>query len=120
MITGRLTRFVTALGLVLGAVVATDAHAQGVTTGGVTGFVTDSAGNALENVTISITNRTTGVSNRTISRAGGRYNLNSLEVGGPYTLDARRIGFAPYTQNNIFIQLSQQDRIDIRMSAQAT
>ena len=60
MITRRLTRFITALGLVLGTAVATNAHAQGVTTGGVNGFVTDSAGNALEGVQITITNRTTG------------------------------------------------------------
>jgi len=120
MITRRLTRFITALGLVLAAVVATDARAQGVTTGGVTGFVTDSAGNPLENVQLAITNRSTGYTVRGTSRDGGRYTLPSLEVGGPYTLEARRIGFAPYTRTNIYIQLSQQDRIDIRMSPQAT
>jgi len=119
MITRRLTRFITALGLVLGAVVATDANAQGITTGGITGFVTDSAGNPLENVQLSITNRTTGVTANATSRAAGRYSLSSLEVGGPYTLEARRIGFAPYTKSNIFIQLSQQDRLDVKMSAQA-
>jgi outer membrane receptor protein involved in Fe transport len=120
MTTRRLTRFITALGLLLGAVVATDVHAQGVTTGGVNGFVTDSAGNPLEGVQVSITNRTTGYTQRTLSRAGGRYNLPSLEVGGPYVLDARRIGFAPTTRSNIFIQLSQASTIDIKLNAQAT
>ena len=120
MITRRLTRFVTALGLVLAAVVATDASAQGVTTGGVTGFVTDSAGNPLENAQIAITNRTTGYSVRATSRDGGRYTLPALEVGGPYTLDARRIGYAPYQRTGIFVQLSQSARIDIRLSPQAT
>jgi hypothetical protein len=120
MITRRPTRFITALGLVLAAVVATDARAQGVTTGGVTGFVTDSAGNPLDNAQISITNRTTGYTVRANSRDGGRYSLSSLEVGGPYTLEARRIGYAPYTRTNIFVQLSQSARIDIRLSPQAT
>jgi outer membrane receptor protein involved in Fe transport len=120
MITRRLTRFITALGLVLAAVVATDARAQGITTGGVNGFVTDSAGNPLENAQIAITNRTTGYSVRATSRDGGRYNLPSLEVGGPYTLEARRIGYAPYTRTNIYVQLSSSARIDIRMSPQAT
>jgi hypothetical protein len=120
MITRRLTRFITALGLVLGAVLATDAYAQGVTTGGVSGFVTDSSGNPLENAQIAITNRTTGYTARATSRDGGRYSLTSLEVGGPYTLEARRIGYAPYTRTNIYIQLSQQERIDIRLSPQAT
>jgi outer membrane receptor for ferrienterochelin and colicin len=120
MITRRLTRFITALGLVLAAVVATDARAQGVTTGGVSGFVTDSAGNPLENVQIAITNRTTGYTVRATSRDGGRYSLPSLEVGGPYTLEARRIGFAPYTRTNLYVQLSQESRVDVRMSPQAT
>ena len=120
MITRRLTRFIAALGLVLAPVVATDVYAQGITTGGVTGFVTDSAGNPLENAQISITNRTTGYTARAISRDAGRYNLTSLEVGGPYTLEARRIGYAPYVRDNIFIQLSSSARVDIRMSAQAT
>ena len=120
MITRRLTRFITALGLVLGAVVATDVHAQGITTGGITGFVTDSEGKPLENVQLSITNTTTGVVTRATARTGGRYTLPSLETGGPYTLVARRIGFAPWTQTGIVVQLSQQDRIDIKMSAQAT
>lgn len=120
MITRRLTRFITVLGLVLGAFVATDVHAQGVTTGGVTGFVTDSAGNPLENTQIAITNRTTGFTQRATSRDAGRYQLPSLEVGGPYTLEARRIGYAPYTRTNIYVQLSQQARIDIRLSPQAT
>ncbi len=120
MITRSLTRFVTALCLVLTAVVTTDAYAQGITTGGVTGIVTDAAGNPLEDVQIAITNRNTGFTSRTTSRAGGRYNLQSLEVGGPYVLEARRIGFAPNTRTNIFVQLSQSNRIDLQLSPQAT
>ncbi|HUQ47013.1 MAG TPA: carboxypeptidase regulatory-like domain-containing protein [Gemmatimonadaceae bacterium] len=120
MLTRRLTRYITALCLVLAAVVATNANAQGITTGGVSGFVTDASGTPLENVQISITNRSTGFSVRTISRDGGRYSLPALETGGPYTLEARRIGFAPTTTGNIFIQLSQQNRVDIKLNAQAT
>ncbi len=114
-----MTRIITALGLVLAALVATDARAQGVTTGAVTGFVTDASGAPLEGVQVAITNRTTGFTQRTITRAGGRYTLTSLEVGGPYTLDARRIGFSPHTRDGIQIQLSQTSRLDVRLEAQA-
>jgi outer membrane receptor for ferrienterochelin and colicin len=120
MLTRRLTRFIAALGFVSAAMMGTDLHAQGVTTGAVTGFVTDASGNPLEAVQISITNRTTGFTQRTISREGGRYNLTNLEVGGPYTLEARRIGFQPQTRTGIQVQLSQSARIDLRMEAQAT
>src|SRR4029079_5533327 len=78
MLTRRLTRYITALGLVLAAVVATNANAQGVTTGGLNGFVTDNAGNPLDNVQIEITNRTTGFTARALSRAGGKYSIIGL------------------------------------------
>ncbi|MEO8193374.1 MAG: TonB-dependent receptor [Gemmatimonadales bacterium] len=120
MLTRRQIRIITALGLVLATAVSTDTHAQGVTTGGVNGFVTDSSGNPLEGAQLAITNRTTGFTARATSREGGRYNLSSLEVGGPYTLETRRIGFAPNTRTNIFVQLSQGSRIDIRLAPQAT
>lgn len=120
MLTRRLARLATAFGFVLAAAVATDASAQGITTGAITGFVTDASGNALEGVQVSITNRTTGFTQRGLSREGGRYNLTSLEVGGPYTLEARRIGFQPHTRDGIQVQLSQTSRIDIRLEAQAT
>ena len=120
MLTRRLTRFIAALGFVSAAMMGTDAHAQGVTTGAVTGFVTDASGNALEAVQISIRNATTGFTQRTISREGGRYSLSNLEVGGPYTLEARRIGYQPQTRTGIQVQLSQSARIDLRMEAQAT
>ncbi|MEO7369075.1 MAG: carboxypeptidase-like regulatory domain-containing protein, partial [Gemmatimonadaceae bacterium] len=120
MLTRRLTRIITALGLVLAAVVATDARAQGITTGSVTGFVTDASGTPVADAQITITNQATGFASRTISREGGRFNLPGLEVGGPYTLDARRIGFAPVTRTGIQIQLSQTNRIDVKLEAQAT
>ncbi|MEJ7759060.1 MAG: TonB-dependent receptor [Gemmatimonadaceae bacterium] len=119
MHTRRLTITVAILGSFLAAFVSTHAHAQGVTTGAVSGVVTDSTGAGLEGVQVSITNRATGFTQRTISREGGRFNLPSLEVGGPYTLEARRIGFSPQTRENIQIQLSQTSRLDLRMTSQA-
>ena len=121
MITRRLTRVLAALGFVAAvAMVASDARAQGVTTGAINGFVTDASGNALEGVQLTITNQTTGFLQRTLSRDAGRYYLTNLEVGGPYTLDARRIGFQPHTRTGIQVQLSQTSRIDIRLEAQVT
>jgi len=120
MLTRRLTRYITALGLVLAAVVATNANAQGVTTGGLNGFVTDNAGNPLDNVQIEITNRTTGFTARALSRAGGKYSIIGLDPGSGYELIARRIGFGPQTRNNIQIQLSNSQRLDITMQPQAT
>jgi outer membrane receptor protein involved in Fe transport len=115
----RLPRIIMALGLLLAAAMTTNAHAQGVTSGAVGGLVTDNAGNALEGVQISITNSKTGFIQRTVTRAGGRYNLQGLEVGGPYVLEVRRIGMRPARNEGITVTLSQTTRIDIQLDPQA-
>jgi len=106
--------------MLLAATVAANADAQGITTGAISGFVTDSAGNGIVGAQIQISNRTTGSSSRTTSREGGRYLVQGLEVGGPYTIVARRIGFNPDTRENVSIGLTQNVRADFRLSAQAT
>lgn len=119
MITRRLTRFSMILGLMLAAVVTTNVHAQGVTSGAVGGIVTDNAGSPLEGVQLAITNSKTGFTQRTVTREGGRYNLQGLEVGGPYTLVVRRIGMQPARKTDITVTLSQTTRIDVQLVAQA-
>ncbi|MBC8090059.1 MAG: TonB-dependent receptor [Phycisphaerae bacterium] len=106
--------------LALAAAIAADASAQGITTGGVNGMVTDAAGAPLAGVTVSITNVKTGFVANAVSRESGQYLLTSLEVGGPYKLEARRIGFQAHTRDSIYIQLSQLNRIDVILAAQAT
>ncbi len=96
------------------------ALAQGVTTGAVGGSVTDSAGNALANVQIRILNKATGFAAGGLTRDDGRYFVQGLEVGGPYEVTARRIGFAPQTRDNQFVALSQTLRLDFKLTAQVT
>ena len=109
--------------VLFGAIVCTtfasDLNAQGVTSGAVGGIITDNAGNPLEGVQVSITNRTTGFTQRTVTREGGRYNLQGLEVGGPYTLDVRRIGMQPASKTDVIVTLSQTTRIDVQLVPQA-
>ena len=119
MLTRRLTRIVTVLGLAFASSLTGELQAQGVTSGAVSGVVTDTAGNPLENVQLSITNRTTGFVQRTMSREGGRYSLQGLAVGGPYSLEVRRIGMRPARQDDIRVVLSQTTRIDVQLIAQA-
>jgi len=112
-----MTRIYAVLGLAFAAAVATNVSAQGITTGGVSGVVTDTAGAPLSGVNVSITNRATGFIQSTLTRETGRYIFSSLEVGGPYKLEARRIGLQAYTRDSIQIQLSQMSRIDIRLES---
>jgi hypothetical protein len=84
--------------------------AQGITTGAIGGLVTDSAGVPLSEVQIQVRNLATGYLIGSITRDNGRYLVPGLEAGGPYTVTARRIGFAAQTRENIFVSLTQTTR----------
>ncbi len=99
---------------------AHDAAAQGVTTGAIAGTVTDSTGIPLANVQIRIRNMANGAISGGLSRAGGAYMVQGLEVGGPYEVVARRIGFAPSTKDGILVKLSAVTRVDFRLTQAAT
>lgn len=118
MLKSRLYRWLAVLGIVATAGAFNTLHAQGVTTGAISGFLTDSAGNGLEGAQVEITNRATGSVVRTTTREGGRFNAQGLETGGPYTINVRRIGFQPYSRDNIIVQLGQTNRQDVRLAQQ--
>ena len=90
--------------------------AQGVTTGAISGTITGEQGQALEGAQIQVTNRTTGARAGATSRIDGAFYVPGLDVGGPYTISVRRIGFAPKDSNNVFVSLGQNLRMDLRLS----
>lgn len=94
--------------------------AQGVTTGAVSGTVTNDQGQTVESAQIEIVNSATGARSGTTSRGDGRYYIQGLEVGGPYSVTVRRIGFTPHDTSGVYVSLGQNARVDIVMRAQAT
>lgn len=99
---------------------AVELRAQGVTTGAVGGRVSDPANVGIEGAQIQVTNRATGFSSGAVSRDDGRFFVQGLEVGGPYTIIVRRIGTAPRTIENVRVALSQTTRVDVTLEPQAT
>lgn len=93
--------------------------AQGVTTGAITGTVTNEQGQPVDQAQITITNPRTGFSTNAATRENGRFFVQGLEVGGPYTVSARRIGMAPTTRTDVIVSLSQATRVDIQLRSQA-
>jgi hypothetical protein len=87
--------------------------AQGVTTAGIQGTVvgTDSAG--IPNATVTVTNAATGERWQTVTGTRGRYALEYLSVGGPYSLEARAIGFMRAGASGITLSLGQRYRADL-------
>lgn len=115
----RISRWMLGAAALFAAVLPGQLAAQGVTTGAVSGTVTGDQGQALEAVQIQVRNVSTGASAGGVTRADGRYFVQGLEVGGPYTVTARRIGYAPQTKGGITIALGQNVRADFRLGVQA-
>jgi outer membrane receptor for ferrienterochelin and colicin len=108
---------VAALALVVVAPAA--AHAQGVTTGALTGTVTDDAGQGVEGAQIQLRNARTGLNIGTLSRASGLYSVQGISPDNDYTIVVRRIGYAPQTRTGISIPLGQTRREDFKLSREA-
>ena len=93
--------------------------AQGVTTGAISGTVTDAAGKPVENAQVQITNRNSGFRSGSLTRANGYYYVQGLEVGGPYTVSVRRIGYEPVERNGVTVSLSSTTRVDLQLAQSA-
>ncbi len=104
---------------VFSLLVADAAHAQGVTTGAIAGRVTGDQGQPLDAADVRIVNRSTGYATGATTRANGLFLVQGLEVGGPYTVTVRAIGYQPYAREDIYVRLSEATRVDAVLAAGA-
>jgi hypothetical protein len=95
--------------------VAGPAEGQGVTTAAVSGRVVDTSGTPLGAVQIEVVNRATGFVSISQSRRDGRYFVSGLEVGGPYSVIARRIGYLRQVRDGQAVSLSQDLVVDFTL-----
>src|SRR6266704_416190 len=108
-----------AAAVVFSMLVAPAVRAQGVTTGAITGKVTDAGGQPVVLADVRIVNRSTGYTTSTRTRENGLFLVQGLEVGGPYSVIVRAIGHQPYQHDNVDVELSQATRVDIQLTPQA-
>jgi carboxypeptidase family protein/TonB-dependent receptor-like protein len=93
--------------------------AQGITTAAVSGVVTDSVGQPVDAAQVQVVNQQTGVRSQSLTRANGNYYLQGVEVGGPYVITVRRLGFAPDSVTGIRLSLGQNFRANFKLGTQA-
>ncbi|MBP1664935.1 MAG: oar, partial [Bacteroidetes bacterium] len=77
-----------------------------VTTSSMSGLVTDAKG-AVVGAAVVATHTPSGTTYRTITNVEGRYNLNGMRVGGPYTVVITYVGYGKSTTNNITLSLGE-------------
>ena len=99
------------------ALASTVLSAQGVTTAGIKGVVTGADSAGIPNASVTVNNAATGERWETITGARGRYALEYLSVGGPYSIEARAIGFTPAGTGGITLSLGERHRVDLVLSS---
>ena len=104
--------------LLLAALLPGAAHAQR-TTAGIEGTVTDQAGQTLPGANVVAVHQPTGTRYGASTDADGRYNLQGMRVGGPYTVTASFVGYQAARETGINLQLDQTRTISFAL-AEAT
>jgi outer membrane receptor protein involved in Fe transport len=106
------------LGLI-GALWVSDLPAQ-VTTGSMRGVVSDSVGTPLQGVRVTATHVPSGTVYQGLTRADGRFVIAGMRVGGPYTVEAQRIGFTRQSRSDLAVTLGVSTDVVFRMGQIAT
>ncbi|WP_319230491.1 TonB-dependent receptor [Draconibacterium orientale] len=96
---------------------ATIIQAQ-VTTSSMSGRVTDAEG-AVIGATVVATHTPSGTIYGTVTNVEGRFNLNGMRVGGPYTVVVTFIGYGAFTQNNITLSLGENYVVNVELTEEA-
>ena len=102
-----------------GSLCSTNASAQ-VTTGSMRGSVTDSTGIPLAGARVKATHRPSGTEYRAITSSDGRWTLPGMRIGGPYTIEATRIGMAPQSKDGLIVTLGTSTDVVFKMGAIVT
>jgi hypothetical protein len=101
------------------ALITTNAMlAQGVTTAGIAGFVTDSAGKPVAGATVTVVLDAAGTRYVAKTRDTGQYTLSGLVAGGPYTVTATGTGLPPAERKDIYLGIGAVSAVDLEMSSE--
>ena len=105
----RVGRLVAVLGILL---LLPSALLAQLSTGQISGRVTDESGAVLPGVTVTATQTATGQMRTTVTDAAGTYVLPNLPTG-PYRLEAMLQGFRTYVQTGIVLQVAGTPSINV-------
>jgi len=90
-----------------------------VTTGNLTGVVTDQNGSVVPGANVKLTNVETGQVRETVTNGAGIYNFVSLLPGEKYQLVVAAKGFSQNTIDNVIIHIGTQNSANIPLSIES-
>jgi hypothetical protein len=98
------------------------AAAQGVTTGAMTGIVTDANMQPVRDAQVIAIHLPSGTNYESVTRADGRFSIPGMRVGGPYSVTVTYGGtsgtaFAPQTKEDISVNLGVSTDLSFTVTA---
>ncbi|UOQ73839.1 TonB-dependent receptor [Hymenobacter cellulosilyticus] len=86
------------------------------TTAAMSGSITDKEGAELPGATIIAIHAPTNTQYIAPTNSEGRYNLQNMRVGGPYSVRVTYIGYKDITREGVYLSLGQNLRLDINLN----
>ncbi|MBR5685726.1 MAG: TonB-dependent receptor, partial [Muribaculaceae bacterium] len=111
-------RTVKLMALVAMFFVALSASAQ-VTTSALSGVVTDENQQAMIGATITALHTPSGTKYNAVTNMDGRYTIQGMRPGGPYTVSVSYIGYEPRSIEGVNLQLAETSNLDFDLSVNA-
>ena len=100
------------------AMIASIAMMAQVTTSSISGKIVDENG-PLPGATVIATHIPSGTYYGTTTNNEGRYTMQGMRVGGPYTIEVRYIGYTSSKAENITLKLGETYRADFALNSKA-
>lgn len=111
-----LRRIFTFLALLLTAL---SSYAQ-VTTSSLTGFIRDAKGEPSIGATVRALHTPSGTAYGTTTNADGRFTIQNMRIGGPYTVEISYVGARAATRTDVVLQLDQPYVLNVALTAEDT
>lgn len=93
--------------------------AQGVTTGSMSGRITDDKGAEVPGATVLAVHEPTGTKYGITTEVDGSYSIANMRIGGPYTVTVTMIGYQEKKQADIYLGLGQNLTANIQINESA-
>lgn len=99
--------------LLVALVMARPAAAQGLAGAALQGRITGSDSTPIDGATVLATNLANGERWQATTGSSGRFYIEHLSIGGPYTIEARAVGFSPAARSGYYLSLGQRLMLDL-------
>ncbi len=93
---------------------------QGATTAAMSGTITDGKGTTLPGATVIAVHTPTNTQYVAPTNSDGRFNIQNMRVGGPYTVRVTFVGFQDFTRTGINLTLAENFRLDVKLGEAST